>query len=162
MMMYNINILLHIFSHLPSSQLGDLDADALRTHPLIAGLFVVYTFGVTVVLLNILIAIVSDSYQNSFVSSKMMLGKARVMFVSELLSVKTFHNMWMQGKTGTTRRNVNYIFLTIAVLHLWMITRTINGKLDQDLVCDDDEISSNIVRFEAILAFTFLFAMLFT
>lgn len=35
-------------------QLGDLDSDALRTHPLIAVLFVVYTFGVTVVLLNIL------------------------------------------------------------------------------------------------------------
>ena len=35
-------------------QLGDLDSDALRTHPLIAVLFVVYTFGVTIVLLNIL------------------------------------------------------------------------------------------------------------
>ncbi len=34
--------------------LGDLDADKLRTHPLIAVLFVVYTFGVTIVLLNVL------------------------------------------------------------------------------------------------------------
>lgn len=68
--------------------------DALRTHPLISILFVLYTFGVAIVLLNVLIAIVSDSYQNSFSTSKMMLGKARVMFVSELLSLKTFHEMW--------------------------------------------------------------------
>lgn len=115
-------------------QLGDLDTDALRTHPLIAALFVVYTFGVTVVLLNILIAIVSDSYENSFSTSKHMLGKARVMFVSELLSVKTFHDMWMEGKIGTRRGRVNLVFGTVAMCHLWMITGTIIAKLGN--TCD--------------------------
>ncbi|KAL7533458.1 hypothetical protein ACHAXR_007573 [Thalassiosira sp. AJA248-18] len=140
--------------------LGDLDSDALRTHPLIAVLFVVYTFGVTVVLLNILIAIVSDSYQNSFVSSKMMLGKARVMFVSELLSLKTFHQMWMDGKTGTTRRNVNYLFGVMSVIHMWRITETINVKLGQELFCAIGTLSPNTVKLEAILAFLFLFCVL--
>ena len=106
------------------------------------------------------IAIVSDSYQNSFVSSKMMLGKARVMFVSELLSVRTFHNMWMKGKTGNTRRNVNYVCGIVAVNQLWMITETINQKLGLDCFCNEG-ISPNAIKLEAIIAFLFLFAMLF-
>lgn len=140
--------------------MGDLDSDALRSHPLIAILFVLYTFGVTIVLLNILIAIVSDSYQNSFVSSKMMLGKARVMFVSELLSLKTFHQMWMDGKTVTTRRNINYVFGIVAILHIWMITGTINEKLGQGPFCEENTLSPNRVKLEAILSFFFLFTML--
>ena len=46
--------ILIFFLRIAAMMLGDLDADALRTHPLIAVLFVVYTFGVTIVLLNIL------------------------------------------------------------------------------------------------------------
>jgi len=139
--------------------LGDLDSDALRTHPLIAILFVIYTFGVTVVLLNILIAIVSDSYQNSFSTSKMMLGKARVMFVSELLSIKTFHKMWMEGKTGSIRWNVNFVFGIFAIFHLWMITGTINEKLGQDSLCEIRTLSPSRVKLEAILAYFLLFSM---
>ncbi|KAL9180558.1 hypothetical protein ACHAXT_011011 [Thalassiosira profunda] len=143
--------------------LGDLDADALRTHPLIAVLFVVYTFGVTIVLLNILIAIVSDSYQNSFVSSKMMLGKARVMFCSELLSIKTFHHMWMAGKTGNMRARVNYLFAGVALFHLMMITGTVNEKMRQQSLCLEDGglFHPGTVKLEAALVFTFLFGMLF-
>ena len=115
--------------------LGDLDADSLKEHPLIAILFVVYTFGVTVVLLNILIAIVSDSYANSFVSSNMMLGKARVIFVSELLSIKTFHQMWMEGKTGNTRRNINYFFFGVAAFHCFIVTGTVVEKVCAIGIC---------------------------
>ncbi|KAL7554019.1 hypothetical protein ACHAWF_017627 [Thalassiosira exigua] len=166
--------------------LGDLDSEALRIHPLIAILFVLYTFGVTIVLLNILIAIVSDSYQNSFVSSKMMLGKARVMFVSDLLNQRTFHDMWMAGKAGTTRKHVrrrcsisfsrfshvsrssndlfasllflfsqtNYVFGTVAAVHIWMVTRTIIAKQCQVELCEVDTLSPSRVRLEAIFAFT--------
>jgi len=141
--------------------LGDLDVDALRTHPLVSILFVIYTFGVTIVLLNILIAIVSDSYQNSFSTSKMMLGKARVMFVSELLSLKTFHQMWMNGKTGTTRRNVNYLFGIIAIIHSYMIVTTINLKLRSGIFSTLDTISSNVVDVEAVVIFSLLLFMIF-
>jgi len=141
--------------------LGDLDVDALRTHPLVSILFVIYTFGVTIVLLNILIAIVSDSYQSSFSTSKMMLGKARVMFVSELLSLKTFHLMWMDGKTGTTRRNVNYLFGIIAIIHSYMIVTTINLKLSSGIFSTLDTISSNVVDVEAVVVFSLLLFMIF-
>jgi len=141
--------------------LGDLDVDALRTHPLVSILFVIYTFGVTIVLLNILIAIVSDSYQSSFSTSKMMLGKARVMFVSELLSLKTFHQMWMDGKTGTTRRNVNHLFGIIAIIHSCMIVTTINLKLSSGIFSTWDTISSNVVDVEAVVVFSLLLLMIF-
>ncbi|EJK65935.1 hypothetical protein THAOC_13165, partial [Thalassiosira oceanica] len=140
--------------------LGDLEIDSLKTHPLIAILFVVYTFGVTIVLLNILIAIVSDSYANSFVSSKMMLGKARVMFVSELLSIKTFHQMWMEGKTGNTRRNINYFFFGIAAFHCFIVTGTVVQKIEYGTYCETMA-SPRSIKLEATFTFTFMLFFLF-
>lgn len=47
-------------------------------------LFTLYTFLVTIVLLNVLIAIVSDSYARSMELSKSLFGRARVMFGADL------------------------------------------------------------------------------
>ncbi|KAL9190483.1 hypothetical protein ACHAXT_007694, partial [Thalassiosira profunda] len=77
--------------------LGDIESDALRRHPLATFVFVIYTFGGTIVMLNILIAIVGSSYKKTFDSSRTMLGKARLLFVSELLSLKQFNKL-MEGR----------------------------------------------------------------
>lgn len=114
-------------------------------------------------LLNILIAIVSDSYQNSYGSSKMMLGKARIIFVSEMLSLKTFHELWMEGGSSVgllSRRNINYFFGTISMLQVWMVTNTINQKFGRYQVCEMGVCSSSRINLEAMvlfvgLAFTF-------
>jgi len=140
----------------PLSQLGDLDSDSLQKHPLITMIFVLYTFGVTVVLLNILIAIVSDSYQNSYVSSKMMLGKARIIFVSEISSLKSYHRLWIKGTASDgllSRRNINYFFGAVSMLHIWMVTKTINRKLGQFESCEMSASSSNRIHLEAIVLF---------
>eukprot|EP00985_Skeletonema_marinoi_P023688 scaffold15914_cov140-Skeletonema_marinoi.AAC.8 len=140
----------------PLSQLGDLDSDSLQKHPLITMIFVLYTFGVTVVLLNILIAIVSDSYQNSYVSSKMMLGKARIIFVSEISSLKSYHRLWIKGTASDgvlSRRNINYFFGAVSMLHIWMVTKTINRKLSQFESCEMSASSSNRIHLEAIVLF---------
>ncbi len=141
------------------TQLGDLDSDSLQKHPLITMIFVLYTFGVTIVLLNILIAIVSDSYQNSYVSSKMMLGKARIIFVSEISSLKSYHGMWMKGGASDgllSRRNINYFFVVISMLQVWMVTKTINLKLDHFPTCKIDASSSGRINLEAIVLFIIL------
>lgn len=142
--------------------LGDLDSDALQTHPLITILFVGYTFGVTIVFLNILIAIVSDSYQNSYVSSKMMLGKARIMFVSEIMSLKSFHRMRKEGKSPglTSVRTSYYMFGTISFFHMCMITWTINEKIGQESFCSLYAASSNRIIFEAVLIYLSFASML--
>ncbi len=141
------------------TQLGDLDSDSLQKHPLITMIFVLYTFGVTIVLLNILIAIVSDSYQNSYVYSKMMLGKARIIFVSEISSLKSYHGMWMKGGASDgllSRRNINYFFGVVSMLQVWMVTKTIHQKLDHFSTCKIDASSSGRINLEAIVLFILL------
>lgn len=68
----------------------------------------------------------------------------------------------MQGKTGTTRQNVNYIFAAIAILHVWMITGTINVKLASGTFCDIDTIQPKVLVFVATLVFLVLLLLVFT
>jgi len=109
--------------------LGDLETSSLQMHPIITILFIFYTFGVTIVLLNILIAIVSDSYEKSMVSANSMLAKARLMFVARLLSVNFFHRLWRQGKTGNTRKKLNAAVFIFGALISKMVVGTVKAKL---------------------------------
>ena len=52
-------------------------------------LVVLYTFLVTVVLLNVLIAIASDSYEKCLIKSQKLFGRARVMLIAELASFQS-------------------------------------------------------------------------
>ncbi|KAL3903903.1 MAG: hypothetical protein SGARI_005170 [Bacillariaceae sp.] len=52
-------------------------------------LLVVYSFLVTVILLNVLIAIASDSYEKCLLKSRKLFGRARVMLVAELVSFQS-------------------------------------------------------------------------
>lgn len=52
-------------------------------------LVVLYTFFVTVVLLNVLIAIASDSYEKCLLKSQKLFGRARVMLIAELASFQS-------------------------------------------------------------------------
>ena len=52
-------------------------------------LVVLYSFLVTVVLLNVLIAIASDSYEKCLLKSKKLFGRARVMLIAELASFQS-------------------------------------------------------------------------
>lgn len=52
-------------------------------------LVVLYSFLVTVVLLNVLIAIASDSYEKCLLKSQKLFGRARVMLIAELASFQS-------------------------------------------------------------------------
>lgn len=95
--------------------LGDIDAASLQQHSSMVVLFVLYTFGVTIVLLNILIAIVSESYVNAVYASSVMLGKARVLFVADILSMKQFHSMWRKEGVGSAVPSVDMGSFAFAV-----------------------------------------------
>ena len=95
-----------------------------------------------------------SSYKKTFDSSRTMLGKARLLFVSELLSLKQFNKLWKEGKIGTMRRNVNVLFGVWAAIHLWRIAGTIAEALGQNTA------SVSGVHLEAMLAFAVLFSML--
>lgn len=83
------------------------------------------------------------------------------MFVSELLSLRTFHEMWMDGKAGSLRRNVNYVFGTIAVLHLYQITGTVILILGHDKCQADTSPRTVIIEAALVSLFcVFLFTMM--
>ena len=77
------------------------------------------------------------------------------MFIIDVISPR------MDGKTGTTRRNINYLFGAIAITHLWMITGTINIKLESGTYCDIQTFSPYQIKLEAVLIFSLLLFMLF-
>ena len=75
--------------------------------------------------------------------------------------LRLFASSRTKGKTGTVHRNVNYLFATVAILHLWMITGTINAKLSRGAFCEIDTFLPNRIRLEAVLVFFFLSFILF-
>jgi hypothetical protein len=111
--------------------LGDIDSDSLQRRPGIIVLFVLYTFGVTIVLLNILIAIVSESYVNAVFSSTLMLGKARVMFVAELMSMKSSYTSGttQEARAHVSKRNLDLGVFALGVLWAKLVTSTVLSKL---------------------------------
>jgi len=52
------------------------------------GLMFAYTLLVVIVLLNVLIAIISDSYDKARINSEKLFGRARIMFVAELTALE--------------------------------------------------------------------------
>jgi len=113
--------------------LGDFDSLSLRQHPSITLLFILYTFGVTVVLLNILIAIVSESYATSTTTSKTMLGKARIMFVSELSSLHQFFRKTVQGDVNLreAQKNMDIVGVVIGAIVTKLFVSTAKAHLSR-------------------------------
>jgi hypothetical protein len=64
---------------------GEFDIEHFDTSLSII-MFVVYTFIVVIVMLNVLIAIVGDSYDKSMFHGTRLFGRARVLFVAELFA----------------------------------------------------------------------------
>lgn len=69
---------------------GDYELDDYRNSSAITTLFIIFTFLGVIVLLNVLIAIVSDSYEKSRIASKNLFGRARVEFAAEHASLESF------------------------------------------------------------------------
>ena len=51
-------------------------------------LFFVFTFIMAIVMLNILIAVISDSYEKTMIKSKKLFGRARVQHLAEILALQ--------------------------------------------------------------------------
>jgi len=111
--------------------LGEFSDDEHKANPVIIPLFIVYTFVVTIVLLNILIAIVSDSYQKAFFSSELMHGKARIIFYSELHSIKHYFRLKQRGEVGNLCCNWFVPQLVISAAIIYAVVGTTTIKISQ-------------------------------
>ena len=70
--------------------LGDFELDDVTETIGSSILFIIFTIFGIIILLNVLIAIISDSYEKSIMSSNILFGKARVMFVAQNDALEAF------------------------------------------------------------------------
>lgn len=70
--------------------LGDFELDDFRESSGMTILFVMFTALGVVILLNVLIAVVSDSYERATISSRLLFGRARVTFVAQNQALESF------------------------------------------------------------------------
>eukprot|EP00522_Entomoneis_paludosa_P014591 CAMPEP_0172443676 /NCGR_PEP_ID=MMETSP1065-20121228/3898_1 /TAXON_ID=265537 /ORGANISM="Amphiprora paludosa, Strain CCMP125" /LENGTH=1078 /DNA_ID=CAMNT_0013193991 /DNA_START=22 /DNA_END=3258 /DNA_ORIENTATION=+ len=70
--------------------LGDFELDDITTTAGSTVLFVIFTMFGVVILLNVLIAVISDSYEKARIRGHVLFGKARVMFVAQNQALENF------------------------------------------------------------------------
>eukprot|EP00957_Ditylum_brightwellii_P206509 15348769-Ditylum_brightwellii.AAC.1 len=124
-------------------------------------LFVFFSFMVVIVLLNVLIAIISDSYEKCLVNSKSLFGRARVMLLAELVSFqnllrkKNDHvnqsggrvSVVMKCQNKWTRETFIFFYLSVTVVVLWIMGETVgylSGKFHGDIQFSIASIFANV------------------
>jgi len=142
-------------------------------------LVVLYTFLVTVVLLNVLIAIASDSYEKCLLKSQKLFGRARVMLIAELASFqsllrrrdqeadsqetltgegKVYSKWWT--RTGLThnwsRGSVLFFWLSMLVMVCWTFAELVGyvqGIQVGSLIMSFSSVFINIMLYIIIMFF---------
>jgi len=117
-----------------SIMLGELDEDIIDAidGKVIANLvFYAFTFIMAIIMLNVLIAVISDSYEKSLVKSTQLFGRARVDLLAEILALEdlfrvnkgnTWHNKWLDwAPIQWTKGGVAFFSITTVVYVLWAI-----------------------------------------
>jgi hypothetical protein len=142
-------------------------------------LLVLYSFLVTVILLNVLIAIASDSYEKCLLNAQKLFGRARVMLVAELVSfqslfqkresqgdlpsnekIKVYSHWWMSGSWSWTRKwsrgSILFFGLSMFVTIVWTIAELVGfsqGQRDVSIVNSLSSVFINIALYVAIILF---------
>jgi hypothetical protein len=99
-------------------------------------LLVFFSFMVVIVLLNVLIAIVSDSYEKCLIRSNYLFGRARVMLIAELVSFQnllriekdghSLYSKWWSGEVWHrwSRGSVCFFLSSSVVVAIWVVGET--------------------------------------
>lgn len=102
-------------------------------------LVVLYSFVVALVLLNVLIAVASDSYEKCLVRSQKLFGRARVMMIAEMVSFQNLlrrssgnvsalaiYKAWWSkdSASGWSRGSMVFFGLSSVVVLVWAIAET--------------------------------------
>jgi len=114
-------------------------------------LIVLFSFMVVIVLLNVLIAIVSDSYEKCLIRSQFLFGRARVMILAELISFQnllrkdnhqikyehsdrnTFRKLWIRQRSrGWSKGSLIFFALSLVTLLIWFIGEMVGFAAGED------------------------------
>jgi hypothetical protein len=154
---------------------GDFDRDDFTT-VFSVFLIVFYSFMVVVVLLNVLIAIASDSYEKCLVRSHNLFGRARVMLIAELVSFQSllrqidgqeahapnthiYSKWWSKtpwGNNSWSRGSVLFFTLSLLVVAGWVIGELVGyakGEKHSDVLFSLLSIIVNVSLFILIMFF---------
>lgn len=129
---------------------GQFDREDFHT-PFSVFLIVLFSFMVVIVLLNVLIAIVSDSYEKCLIRSQFLFGRARVMILAELISFQnllrkdnnqikcedsdrnTFRKLWMRQRSrGWSKGSLIFFGLSLVTLLIWFIGEMVGFAAGED------------------------------
>jgi hypothetical protein len=142
-------------------------------------LVVFYSFLVTVVILNVLIAVASDSYEKCLVRSQNLFGRARVMLIAELVSFQNllmkadntsyisneknfkssiYSRWWSSGpwSRNWSRGSVLFFCLSITVIVGWTLAELLGyarGKRYGSILFSLASVLVNVILFAAIMVF---------
>lgn len=140
-------------------------------------LVVFYSFLVTVVLLNVLIAIASDSYEKCLLRSQNLFGRARVMLIAELVSfqnllrrtgntehhdsensMRLYSKWWASGPWNQdwSRGSVLFFCLSVLVILGWTLAELLGyarGERHANIIFSLASVFVNVLLFGAILTF---------
>ena len=129
---------------------GQFDREDFHT-PFSVFLIVLFSFMVVIVLLNVLIAIVSDSYEKCLIRSQFLFGRARVMILAELISFQnllrkdsrqikyedsdrnTFRKLWMRQRSrGWSKGSLIFFGLSTLTLLIWFVGEMVGFAAGED------------------------------
>ena len=144
-------------------------------------MMVVYSFMVIIVLLNVLIAVASDSYEKCLMKSQRLFGRARVMLIAELVSFQnllrktgdavdpvnqqnlspnssTYHKWWagQSFARNWSRGSILFFGLSSMVVMFWAIGEIagyISGERYSNVLLSVGSILINMTLFAAIMLF---------
>jgi hypothetical protein len=140
---------------------------------------VLYSFLVTVILLNVLIAIAGDSYEKCLLNSQKLFGRARVMLVAELVSFQSllrkresqedlsnkteegvYSHWWMSGSWSWTRKwsrgSILFFGLSMFVTIVWTIAELVGfsqGERNASIVSSLSSVFINIALYVTVILF---------
>lgn len=150
----------------------DFDRETFET-PFSVFLMVLYSFMIVLVMLNVLIAVASESYEKCVVRSSSLFGRARVMMLAEIVcfqyllrrntaddqqaSVQLYKAWWSAKRLGGwSRSSVLFFGLVFLILLLWIAGELIvvlSGPRFGILAMSFGSISLTVIIFLGILAF---------
>jgi hypothetical protein len=102
--------------------LGDFDLDDYKESSGITVLFIIFTLLGVVILLNVLIAVIADSYEKATISSLLLFGRARVAFVAQNQALESFLRPGMDRKIDVRTMNRSGRFWhTASKIGRWLV-----------------------------------------
>jgi hypothetical protein len=102
--------------------LGDFELDDYKESSGITVLFIIFTLLGVVILLNVLIAVIGDSYEKATISSLLLFGRARVAFVAQNQALESFLRPGMDRKIDIrTMNRSGRLWNTASKIGRWLV-----------------------------------------